>query len=93
MTRELTIEQVESLQERIAELTTECTETEGALKQIKAQWKTDYKCNTKEEMEALLQETLDRIEMLKTKRMALTTKIQKLIPEEILEEILDDEDE
>lgn len=93
MAKELTIEQVENLQEKIAELTTECAETEGAIKQIIAQWKSDYKCDSKEEMETLLKETLDRIEMLKTKRMSLTNKIQALIPAEILAEIMDDDDE
>lgn len=89
----MTIEQVEVLQAKITELTTECAETEGAIKQIKAQWKSDYKCNTKEEMEKLQKETAERIKMLEVKREGLTAKIQEIVPEDILEEIMDEEEE
>jgi len=93
MSKEMTIEQVEALQAKIAELTTECAETEGAIKQIKAQWKSEYKCDTKEEMEALQKETAERISMLQVKRETLTAKIQELLPEEILNAIIDDDED
>jgi len=93
MSKEMTIEQVEELQGKIAELTTECAETEGAIKQIKTQWKSDYKCNSKEEMESLQKENAERIQMLRAKREGLTAKIQDIVPEEILDEIMDDDDD
>ncbi len=93
MSKELTIHQVEILQDRITELTTECAETEGAIKQIKAQWKADYKCGSKKEMETLQKETEERIKMLKVKRKGLTAKIQEIVPEDILDEIFEEEDE
>ncbi len=91
MSKEMTIHEVEVLQDRITALTTECAETEGAIKQIKAQWKTEYKCNTKEEMEDLQKETEERIKMLKVKRKGLTAKIQEIVPEDILDEIFDED--
>jgi len=93
MAKEMSIVEVERLQSKITELTTECAETEGAIKQIKAQWKSEYDCDTKEEMEVLQKETAERIDMLQVKRKGLTAKIQELIPEDILDEIMGDEDE
>jgi len=93
MSKEMSIEEVEQLQSKITELTTECAETEGAIKQIKAQWKSEYGCDTKEEMETLQKETAERISMLQVKREGLTAKIQEIVPEDILDEIMDEEDE
>jgi len=91
--KEMSIEEVEALQNKITELTTECAETEGAIKQIKTQWKTEYDCDTKEDMEELQKKTAERISMLQVKREGLTAKIQEIVPEDILDEIMDDEDE
>lgn len=91
MNKELSIEQVENLQATINELTTKCAETEGAIKQIKAQWKSEYDCNTKEEMEKLQEETTERIKMLEIKRKGLVAKIQEIVPDDILTELFDEE--
>jgi len=91
MNKTMSIEEVEALQSKITELTTECAETEGAIKQIKAQWKTEYNCDSKEEMETLQKETGERIDMLKAKREGLISKIQEIVPEDVLEEIMDED--
>ena len=89
----LSVKQVEVLQAKIADLTTECAETEGAIKQIKAQWKSEYSCDSKEEMETLQKETNERIQMLQTKREGLTQKIREIVPEEILNDILEEDED
>lgn len=93
MSKELSVEQVENLQETIKKLTTECAETEGAIKQIKTHWKSEYKCDSKEEMEKLQEKTIERIKMLEAKREGLVAKIQEIVPENILEKLLDEEED